>query len=115
MAKIKVANPVVELDGDSTLLDAARAVSRAGVGAIVCRIDESRDPQVMLRDEMLNITDWQPLIDARSRRQGQADAPLRASPPAAPNLRFEFVAALPPARSGRNSPGASQPDGQIPA
>lgn len=66
---------VVELDGASTVLDAARAVARAGVGAIVCRVDESRDPQVMLRDEMLNITDWQPLIDARARRQ----APISAS------------------------------------
>lgn len=76
---------VVELDPTSTLLDAARAVSRAGVGAIVCRVTEARDPQVMLRDAMLNITDWQPLIEARSRR-------LDRSPTNAPPLKRSVIA-----------------------
>lgn len=63
---------IVEAKPDDLLHDAARAVSNAGVGALVCRCAEGRDLQVMLRDEMLNLTDWAPLIAAKARREAGA-------------------------------------------
>lgn len=59
---------VVEMRPDAMLQEAAHAVSKAGVGAVVCRTSDHRDPRAMLRDEMLNLTDWAPLVDARSQR-----------------------------------------------
>lgn len=64
---------VVEVSSEALLEDAAKQVSTAGAGALVCRTD-SNDPQVMLRDEMLNVTDWSPLVDARAARQAAFSA-----------------------------------------
>jgi hypothetical protein len=74
---------VVEAKSEMMLQDAARAVSNAGVGAIICRLGDGSDPKVMLRDEMLNLTDWSPLIDSRSRRLA-AEASLMMSPRSTP-------------------------------
>jgi hypothetical protein len=81
---------VVERSASELLIDAARAVSTAGVGALVCRVDEATDPQVMLRDEMLNLTDWSPLLERRAQRQGVEPRPhvtsaqsMPATPPGA--------------------------------
>jgi len=71
---------VVETQPDDLLHDAARAVSNAGVGALVCRCGEGRDLQVMLRDEMLNLTDWSPLVAAKARREEAAARPIGFSP-----------------------------------
>lgn len=60
---------VVEVSAETSLSEAAAAVARAGVGAIVCRTEPLTDPKVMLRDEMLNITDWEPLIESKTRRE----------------------------------------------
>ncbi|MBE2249541.1 MAG: hypothetical protein IAE78_08320, partial [Myxococcus sp.] len=59
---------VVEVSPGALLQEAAQRVSAAGVGAIVCRRDDASDLQVMLRDEMLNVTDWAPLIERRTQR-----------------------------------------------
>lgn len=76
---------IVELEPHAMLQEAAFAVSKAGVGAIVCRTGEDRDPRAMLRDEMLNLTDWSPLMDARSERlaaeAATASAMARPTPP----------------------------------
>jgi hypothetical protein len=81
---------VVELASSALLSDAAREVSTAGVGALVCRLEALSDPQVMLRDEMLNLTDWAPLIERRAQRQAAASQPhltsaahMPATPPGA--------------------------------
>lgn len=73
---------VVETKPELMLHDAARAVSNAGVGAIVCRLGDGSDPKIMLRDEMLNLTDWAPLVDSRARRLA-AEASLALSSPRA--------------------------------
>lgn len=72
---------VVEVSPDAMLQDAAKAASAAGVGAIVSRCDETCDPRVMLRDEMLNVTDWSPLVDARAARQVIAMPHRTLTPP----------------------------------
>lgn len=75
---------VVELKPEAVLQDAARVVSTAGVGALVCRRAEHEDLKVMLRDEMLNMTDWAPLVDSRTQRLASeaaaAMAPRRTPP-----------------------------------
>lgn len=73
---------VVEVNAETSLSEAAAAVARAGVGAIVCRIDPQLDPVVMLRDEMLNITDWEPLIESKTRRESGVRAVEIESVPA---------------------------------
>ncbi|MCU0696950.1 MAG: hypothetical protein MUC96_10505 [Myxococcaceae bacterium] len=75
---------VVELAPSALLIDAARAVATAGVGALVSRVAEWTDPQVMLRDEMLNLTDWAPLLDRRARRQALEARPHATSAHAMP-------------------------------
>jgi hypothetical protein len=75
---------VVELAPSALLIDAARAVSTAGVGALVCRLGELSDPQVMLRDEMLNLTDWSPLQERRAQRQAFDARPNATSAQAMP-------------------------------
>lgn len=76
---------VVELEPHAMLHEAAFAVSKAGVGALVCRTSERSDPRAMLRDEMLNLTDWKPLLDARTERlaaaAATASAMARPTPP----------------------------------
>lgn len=76
---------VVELEPHAKLQEAAFAVSKAGVGALICRTGQYRDPRAMLRDEMLNLTDWTPLMDARSERlaaeAATASALSRPTPP----------------------------------
>lgn len=75
---------VVELKPEALLNDAARVVSTAGVGALVCRRSDSEDLKAMLRDEMLNLTDWAPLMDLRTQRlaseAGVAMTPRRTPP-----------------------------------
>jgi hypothetical protein len=73
---------VVELKPEALLNEAARVVSAAGVGAVICRRSSVSDPQAMLRDEMLNLTDWAPLVDARSARltSGVPVEPRRTPP-----------------------------------
>jgi hypothetical protein len=73
---------VVELSPDALLIDAARAVAAAGAGGIVCRLAELTDPMVMLRDEMLNVTDWAPLRESRSKRESGRVAAPALTPPA---------------------------------
>ncbi len=76
---------VVEVSAETSLSEAAVVVARAGVGAIVCRTEPTSDPKVMLRDEMLNITDWEPLIESKTRRESgihfAPSAPVRETPP----------------------------------
>lgn len=76
---------VVELKPEALLHEAARVVSAAGVGALVCRRTDSEDLSVMLRDEMLNLTDWAPLVDSRTQRlasEAAAAMAPRRTPPA---------------------------------
>lgn len=70
---------VIEAAPELMLKEAARLVSAAGVGAIVCRRSPTCDLQVMFRDEMLNLTDWAPLLDARTHRIA-AEAALHSRP-----------------------------------
>ena len=74
---------VVETRPEMMLHDAARAVSNAGVGAVVCRLGDGIDLKVMLRDEMLNLTDWAPLLDSRARRLA-AEASIAMTPRSTP-------------------------------
>ncbi len=69
---------VVELPPTALLVEAARLVAVAGVGAVVCRKEASLDPQLVLRGDLLALDDWAPLVEARARRlvrPGEAQAP----------------------------------------
>jgi hypothetical protein len=72
---------IVEVKPNDMLHEAAQAVSNAGAGALFCRCGEGSDLQVMLRDEMLNLTDWSPLVAAKAEREAaSARHALLASP-----------------------------------
>lgn len=73
---------VVALAPETSLDEAARKVSAAGVGAIACRLSQAADFGVMLRDEMLNLTDWRPLLQARARRLSTGHTVVLAAGPA---------------------------------